>query len=181
VIELKEDDARVVEAMLHFFYRFDYDSSGDGSRGWASPMLFNSRVYGIAEKYDIPALKFLAGEKVGKAVRTCWDMDDFTHVITDIYNSTPPTDRGLRDIVVEVAHSHIDTLLEKEEFRCALEETPGFAADITRQMAEKGGITVKEYSCPECGKQWKAVLTDGTSSYCIHCGESRSDWSNYVV
>jgi len=136
VIELKEDDFRVVEAMLHFMYRFDYDGSGN-DQGRVSPMLFNVQVYGIADKYGILALKSVAKEKFDKAVRTCWDMDDFAHVITEIYSSTPSTDRGLRDTVVDVAltdrglrdtvvdvaHEHIRALLEKDDFRGVLEET----------------------------------------------------------
>lgn len=122
MIELKEDDFRVVEAMLHFMYRFDYDGSGN-DQGRVSPMLFNVQVYGIADKYGILALKSVAKEKFDKAVRTCWDMDDFAHVITEIYSSTPSTDRGLRDTVVDVAHEHIRALLEKDDFRGVLEET----------------------------------------------------------
>lgn len=133
MIELKEDDVQVVEAMLHFLYRCDYDSSGNDQRP-VSPMLFNIKVYTAADKYDIPPLKSCARKKFDKVVDTCWDMDDFAHAITLIYSSTPPTDRGLRDIVVDVAHEHLKELLKKDKFFRVLEETPGFAADIIHLM-----------------------------------------------
>lgn len=40
MIELKEDNFCVVEAMLHFMYRFNYDSSGNNQER-VLPMLFN--------------------------------------------------------------------------------------------------------------------------------------------
>lgn len=47
-IQLKEDNPQAVEAMIHFMYGFDYDSSGsDHSR--VSPMLFNVNVYQVCE------------------------------------------------------------------------------------------------------------------------------------
>lgn len=52
-------------------------------------MIFNARVYGIADKYDVPALKSQAKEKFEKVVETCWDMDDFPHAIAEVYSSTP--------------------------------------------------------------------------------------------
>ncbi|KAI9776086.1 MAG: hypothetical protein M1839_000599 [Geoglossum umbratile] len=147
VIDLKEDDARVIEAMLHFFYRFNYDDSGD-DQGPVSPMLFNTRVYGVADKYDVSSLKTLAKEKFDKAIKTCWDMDDFTHVITETYSSTPSADRGLRNLVAKVARKHIKALLERKEFRCVLEETISFAADVTQLLAEGGGNSALKRHSP---------------------------------
>ncbi|KAL2810604.1 hypothetical protein BJX63DRAFT_434120 [Aspergillus granulosus] len=46
VIRLQDDDPRAIEAMIHFSYGFNYDSSGSG-QGRTSPMLFNVKVYQI--------------------------------------------------------------------------------------------------------------------------------------
>src|SRR5207244_1298904 len=121
VVELIDDNAGVVNAMLLFMYTFEYDGSGN-DQGRISPMLFNVRVYSIAEKYGVSALKVRAKEKFELAVSTCWDMDDFPHVIAEIYGSTPSEDRGLRDIVITVAHGHINELLKKDDFRDSLGE-----------------------------------------------------------
>ena len=160
-------------------YTFDYDGSGNDLER-ISPMLFNVEVYSIAEKYDISALKLRAEEKFEKAVETCWDMDDFAHAITDIYSSTPPTDRGLRDKVVEVAYQHISALLMKHTFRDVLKETVGFAADVTQLMASREG-SLKKYHCPSCGKNWEALIPSAGTYCCMHCGYRQSHWDNSTV
>ena len=180
MIELKEDEASVVEAMLNFMYNFNYDASGS-DQAPVSPMTFSARVYSIADKYHVPALKSQAKQKFEKAVKTCWNMDDFPNAIIEVYNSTPATDRGLRDLVVGIAYMHINTLLKKQDFRNVLEETVGFAADVTEFMAVEGDSAPKEYKCPSCSKHWIAVLSGGNSYYCTRCGHNRSNWENYVV
>ncbi|KAL2057371.1 hypothetical protein ABVK25_002424 [Lepraria finkii] len=157
IIELKEDNVRAVEAMLYFVYIFGYDGSGNGQE-CISPMIFNAEVYSIADKYGILALKVRATEKFDKAVRTCWDMDDVAHAITEVYSSTPSTDRGLRDTAVEVAHEHISPLLEKDDFRGVLEEAVGFTADVTQVFAQSESSSLRTYHCPRCGNHWEALL-----------------------
>ncbi|KAF2106549.1 hypothetical protein BDV96DRAFT_590806 [Lophiotrema nucula] len=56
--------------MLQFLYTFDYDSSGRAENS-SSPMVFNVKVYSIADKYDIPALKSQAKHKFETTVGTC--------------------------------------------------------------------------------------------------------------
>lgn len=157
-------------------YRFDYDAS---DRGEVPPTVFNAKVYGIADKYDVTTLKLQAKEKFEQAAKTCWRMDDFPHAITEVYSSTPATDRGLRDVVTRVVCGHIDVFLEKQEFKNVLEETVGFAADITRFIV-KEYKSLKEYRCPNCGLSWKAAPLEGGPYYCQRCGKGRSDWGSYT-
>jgi hypothetical protein len=183
VIDLKEDDAFVVQAMLSFLYGFDYDASGNDQTVF-SPMVFNVKVYTIAEKYDIHALKSQAKEKFEEAVSVCWSLDDFPHAIAEIYSFTPSHDHGLRDFVVETCCKHINELLEKEAFADILEGSASFAADITRLMATQGlvGKSLEKYKCPSCSRKWEAVLpSSGGTYYCIRCGNSRSNWEEYVL
>lgn len=160
-------------------YTFDYTGSGNNQER-ASPMILNVEVYSIADRYAIGALKSRAKEKFDKAVKTCWNMDDFAHAITEVYSSTPSTDRGLRDTVVEVARKNISTLLGKEDFRNVLEETVGFAADVIQLMEQSENASVVKYHCPSCDGDWNASLQPGTN-YCLRCGESRKDWARHVV
>jgi len=124
-----------VEAMLQFVYTFDYDASG-GAEGSASPMVFNVKVYSIADKYDVPALKSKARQKFETAVETCWNMDDFPDAVAEVYKSTLSVDRGLRNVVVNAACKHIGQLLSKQTFRNVLEETAGFASDMVQLLAK---------------------------------------------
>ncbi|KAI9784670.1 MAG: hypothetical protein M1816_000786 [Peltula sp. TS41687] len=117
-----------------------------------SPMLFHIRVYVTAEKYDIQPLKKLAKYKFANAIRTCWDMDDFPHAVAEVYSgeNLPAADRGLRDILVDVVHDHLEELLKKRGFLDVLEGTLGFAADAVRVIPK-----LPQYKWP---------------NFCTHCG-----------
>jgi speckle-type POZ protein len=164
--------------MLNFMYLFDYGTSGS-DRARVSPMIFHVKVYSIADKYDVVALKSQAKEKFEKAARSCWNMEDFPPAISEVYSLTPATDRGLRDLVVEIVCTHIDALLVRQDFRNVLEETVGFAADVTQLIASTS--TLKEYKCPHCSNRWKAMLSGGSTYYCVRCGSSRANWEQHVV
>lgn len=159
-------------------YRFDYDASGN-DQARVSPMIFNVKVYAIAEKYNVSALKSQAKDKFEKAVETCWDMDDFPHAIAYVYASTP--DRGLRDLVVGIVCKYIKALLEKQDFQNVLKETTGFAADVTQLLTQKifsaprNDSALKKYECLRCGSVWEAVLSSGPKYHCMYCGSLRSD------
>ncbi|RYP71327.1 hypothetical protein DL771_004904 [Monosporascus sp. 5C6A] len=124
-IDLKEVDDNVVEAMLYFMYHFDYNNVHG-----ASTMIFNAQVYSLADKYIIPSLKSQAREKFETAISTGWAMDDFPLAIAEVYNSTPDSDRGLRDLTVKIARTNINALLKTELFRDVLGEIPAFAAEM---------------------------------------------------
>ncbi|KAF1993612.1 hypothetical protein P154DRAFT_477289 [Amniculicola lignicola CBS 123094] len=184
-IRLEGDDLSVVEAMLQFMYTFDYNASGSAENS-PSPMVFNVKMYAVAEKYDIPALKSQSKHKFETTVETCWKMDDFSYAVAQIYNSTPSTDRGLRKVATEAACEHINELLPKQGFRDVLDETVGFASDIAQLLAKnlKGKQKQSEgrkYQCPNCHNQWEAVLPLQSTYYCIRCGSPRSNWSSYIV
>jgi speckle-type POZ protein len=167
--------------MLNFMYRFDYDA-GSSDHASASPMIFHVKVYSIADKYDVPMLKSQAREKFEKVAETCWNMDDFPHALTEIYSSTPRTDRGLRDLAVEIVCRQIKTLLEKQDFQTVLDETLGLAADVSRYMANGKALTqCRCYQCPACGNRWEAVLSPRTTYHCIHCGSSYPSWEELAM
>ncbi|KAM5349253.1 hypothetical protein ACJ41O_005760 [Fusarium nematophilum] len=109
VITIEDFNADAVEAMLQFMYWFDYDYECE-----ASPMSFHAKVYQIADKYDIPALKEHVRGLFGEAIASDWQSDDFPLAIAMAYSSTPKNDRGLRDLVVELSHRHINELLDNE-------------------------------------------------------------------
>jgi speckle-type POZ protein len=182
-MRLEGDDVFAVEAMLQFMYTSDYDASGSAEHS-ASPMVFNVKVYSIADKYDVPALKSQAKEKFETTAKTCWNMDDFPYAVAEVYNSTTSIDRGLRNVVVDVTCEHINQLLSKQGFCDVLGETVGFAADISQHLAkssEKSKKRETKYKCPACGKQWEAVLPSSGTFYCIHCANGYSSWNSYIV
>ncbi|RSL42303.1 hypothetical protein CEP54_015532 [Fusarium duplospermum] len=111
VVNIKDFDVGVVEAMLHFMYNFDYTNLNE-----TSSMVFEAQVYQIADKYDIGSLKEHAKKKFGAAIGIGWAMDDFPLAITVAYTTSPLEDRGLRDLIIETCHNNIDDLLGKSYF-----------------------------------------------------------------
>jgi speckle-type POZ protein len=147
-----------------------------------SAMIFSVKVYSIADKCDVPALKMQAKEKFEKAVKTCWNMDVLPRAVSEIYDSTPETERGLRDPVTEIVCKHIKTLLEKQDFKNVLEETAGFAADITRLMALEAGSGKSQcYKCPNCGESWETAVSPQSINCRLGCGNCLSNWGQYVA
>ncbi len=167
----------VVEAMLHFMYHLDYNNVHG-----ASTMIFDAQVYGLADKYAIPALKSHALEKFRMVISSGWVMDDFPLAVSEAYNSTPETDRALRDLVVEISNTNINKLLENKLFRDVLRETPGFAVDMVNSLSSSRQNRRKDhkrYRCPSCENVMDGALLGGTYYYCMHCGSRRSDWTSY--
>ncbi|KAF4499120.1 ARM REPEAT PROTEIN INTERACTING WITH ABF2 [Fusarium agapanthi] len=129
VIEITDFDPAIVKAMTLFFYCFDYESPAD-----SSAMTFHAKVYQIADKYDIEALKRLASTKYGTSIDAGREMDSFPDAIELAYTTTPPGDRRLRDIAVEVTIKRIGTLMSQDAFSEMLSANSDLAADIIRCM-----------------------------------------------
>ncbi|OJJ42338.1 hypothetical protein ASPZODRAFT_1500918 [Penicilliopsis zonata CBS 506.65] len=182
-VYLKEDDPRAVEAMIHFMYGFEYDSSGS-EHGRMSPMLFNIKVYQVADKYAVPLLKQDAKEKFERIIQTCWAMDDFPAAITEAYKCTVKQDRGLRGPLVKISREHLAELRKGDAFQDVLEETLGFAAELVQDLDLVGPSRTDEkaYRCPSCGSEWRHSALNGRSmAYCPSCASQRSNWSSYVI
>lgn len=175
-IDIKDFDASVVEAMLCFLYSFDYSNICG-----TSTMVFDAQMYQIADKYDIPALKAQCKNKFNAAVATGWSMDDFPLAITVVYESTPPEDRGLRDLVVQTARENIDKLLVYDGFCKLLRETPEFSADLILVLRAKSSGSVRRYECPSCDNKFRGEFSGGSYYYCPLCGRRGSDWNSYQV
>ncbi|KAK0631481.1 hypothetical protein B0T14DRAFT_532219 [Immersiella caudata] len=177
IITLEEADERVVEAMVYFLYHFDYSNTQG-----ISSMVFNAQMYSLADRYMIAALKHIAKEKFETAIKTGWAMDDFLLAITDVYESTPEDDRGLRDLVLDVSHTNLGKLLENARFQELLRDTPRFAAEMVSYGPEKSRRDAAErYRCPSCTKVNILEWQRGSYFYCAHCNSRRSDWGSYQV
>jgi len=174
-IDIKDFDASVVEAMLRFMYSFDYSNIYG-----TSTMVFDAQMYQIADKYDIPALKAESKNKFNVAVTTGWSMDDFPLAITVVYESTPPEDRGLRDLVVETARKSIDKLLGSDGFCELIRKTPDFAADLIPFLCVKPSESLHSYECPSCDHKFRGEFS-GRNYYCPCCSRQRSDWNSHRI
>ncbi|KAH8698146.1 BTB/POZ protein [Phaeosphaeriaceae sp. PMI808] len=173
VIDLSEDDSDAVKAMLQFFYTIDY----------AYDTALHAKVYAIAENYDIKPLKDLARVKFEKAADRDWDSPYFPTTISFVYTSTPPSDRGLRDIVIKRSKDHLNALLDSPEFGCMIEGNGVFGRDLVKAIAhrpepEPGAAT---YKCAACGKSMTAWLNPSQNVHCPSCGVNYSytSWTKW--
>lgn len=108
-----------------------YDSleEAEESTETESHLLLHTRVYALAEKYDIPSLKQLARRKFEMAMACYYDSPEFAQAIEEVYCSTLDSDRGLRDIVLEAFKSH-PQLASTQDVFTVIRDTPSLALEL---------------------------------------------------
>ncbi|EXA48735.1 hypothetical protein FOQG_12641 [Fusarium oxysporum f. sp. raphani 54005] len=88
--------AKVAEAVA-----FGHCSRTEGLKQIAdlrSDMTLPLRLYVMADKYDVPALRLLARDRFYRAVELVWEEAEcFPDVVDELYQTTPPTDTAMRD------------------------------------------------------------------------------------
>lgn len=126
-------------------------------------------------------LKDLARTKFEKAAGRDWDSHYFPTTIGFVYASTPPDDRGLRDITVKLSMDHLKSLLDCPEFESMMEDNGDFGKDLVKAIAyrveiEPGAAT---YKCGACGKFMTAWLNPHRIATCPSCGAcyAYASWS----
>jgi speckle-type POZ protein len=141
-------------------------------------MAYDAQVYQIADKYDVSTLKTHAKGKFGIAIATGWNMDDFPVAISVVYESTPSTDRGLRDLVMGTSRRNIDKLLGHDGLREIIRKSPDFAADLIPSLC--GKLSAQRYECPSCDHQFRGDFS-GKHYHCPSCSQQRSDWDSHQI
>ena len=113
ILRLEHDDPVTVERMLKFLYTGKYDH-GDFNSSVCQILMASTLVYSIADKYDIKGLKMLAKAKFESRASLAWGCEDYPAVVAKVFDTTPDTDVGLRDIVGLACADHIDEILVSE-------------------------------------------------------------------
>jgi hypothetical protein len=174
-IHITDFDSSVIEAMLHFMYHFEYTNEST-----ESDMVFQAGVYQIADKYGVFALKEHAKEKFSKAVKADWSTEDFPIAIELVYTTTPPEDRGLRDLVIETSNANLENLISRDGFCQALRTTTDFAADLVPFTCSKTSRKIPRYKCPSCYHSFRLDDPKRQNRYCPMCSWSCSRWDSYM-
>lgn len=94
-----------------------------------SYLLTHTRVYALAEKYGVPALKNLAKRKFECQMACYYDSPEFADAIDEVYSSTIDSDRGLRDIVLQAFRSHPQLATTQDVF-AVIKRTPNLAFEL---------------------------------------------------
>ena len=99
----------------------------------------NIHVYAIADKYNMPALKELAKTKFinNKSPPNAASATAFSEVINAIFHSTPDTDSGLRDVVIQRCSRAIvlEKILENDLLASVIRDHGTFALGILREIS----------------------------------------------
>ncbi|KAH7366587.1 hypothetical protein BKA66DRAFT_193310 [Pyrenochaeta sp. MPI-SDFR-AT-0127] len=108
--------------------------------GGAAQLLLHAQLYESGDKYDIPALKHLAREKFDRAAKSFWNADEFSHAVEHACLTTPESDFGLRDIIINTISAHIE-LLNKPSIIQLLKTQTGLAYGVLlRRSRDMGWI-----------------------------------------
>ncbi|KAK5011378.1 hypothetical protein LTR28_003573 [Elasticomyces elasticus] len=99
----------------------------------SSDLVTHSRVYALAEKYDIPLLKLLARQKFEVALACWFDSSEIPDAIEDVYCGTIDSDRGLRDVVIQALRCQ-PAMAYRKDVKALLPDVPQFAEDLRKMQ-----------------------------------------------
>ena len=160
-ITLEEDDPDIVDRMIEFLYRLDYDDQPS-----SECLTINALVYAMAEKYAILSLKELAKKKMGEAMKKRdWGLETLVAALSVVWSTTPQSDRGLRDQLTPLIQEFKSNLAAGNVFFEAIRNNGDLAVDIVRALISKPGeASGEQFYCNFCEDR---VLTDVC---CADCG-----------
>ncbi|KAI9720655.1 MAG: hypothetical protein M1812_002835 [Candelaria pacifica] len=167
VIELHEEDPDILNRAITFLYTDDYDTAdlntssinngehnltsisdvedhqiAKASESKSTALEIHVAMHAFGYAFRIPRLQTLASKKFYDAVRdgNAWATEGLPMLITKIYDSTPPSERELRDVIAEVCALHVEILLPIPEFADIMNHVPGVAMDVLT-MVQKTRVT----------------------------------------
>lgn len=93
------------------------------------------RLYIMADKYDVPALRLLARDRFYRAAELVWaEAECFPEVVDELYRCTPETDTAMRDIVCRLVGSRIKDDEIRTKMRPVIAEHGNFAVGVLEYM-----------------------------------------------
>lgn len=99
------------------------------------------RLYIMADKYDVPALRLLARDRFYRAIELEWEhADSFPDIVDELYLGTPQNDTAMREIVCRVVGSRILNDKVREKMRPMMEKHGDFAVGVMEYAIHSGRI-----------------------------------------
>lgn len=142
----------------------------EAAEGPLGTLTICTRVFVMAEKYDIPALKTLAKTKFEAAVSTEWNTCALSVSLRLMYDELPESDRLLKDVAIQAAASHAKELADRGEFAALCKENGYIAFDVFKASLNLWAHSVR--TCPRYGAQHASYVSYQGSNqyYCSYCG-----------
>ena len=110
----------------------------------SSQLLTHTKMYEIADKYEVIGLKALAKEKFSRSCKHFWNTSDFPIAAHHAFSTTPEDDKGLRDLVSSTIAKHME-LAQAPEIRAMLMQFNGLALGILDAKSTELGWYIKTY------------------------------------
>jgi hypothetical protein len=168
VYEMNEDPLNMVEKLIDYFYTADYDecvvSAGETEYGpVVSGFQVHTRMFALADKYDIEGLRILSVEKYSRRLKeasTSPKYQEFLESVPEVYDLPPPSARPLRNEVTHFARISLAKFLKGQSVREAYEkiavDTPDFIKDVLDLYMEEcftcGSHQAMDARCRQCGR-----------------------------
>ena len=167
MIDLYPEDPGLIEHMMLYIYTQKYPIEVNSTPGQVRStldLLFDAKLYAVADKYDVPRLKddiCCAFESLLKTVGSLFSETPASfmpELIAIVYGTTPDSDRGLRDKLYVFIETHRLRILGKESVQRCAKEFDGFAADLLRIFL-MDTRTHGVYWCSSCSK-YRGITKD---------------------
>lgn len=169
-IELPEDEPMVVAKMIEFLYTASYRNT-DTSNTTTEELYelgLHAKLYAIADKYGIDGLAVESKSIFLAATQTSWNGQEFLRSIPSIYNLTPESNRGLRDIAVSCTRLHskeLSTEVELQElWKDVSLQAPLYSIDVVDSFLKAPLLG----HCHSCGPD---QVVDALQLRCRRCGK----------
>jgi hypothetical protein len=103
---------------------------------WPHSLFTSLRVYVMADKFAVPALKLLARERFYRTAESIYTTcEDFPAVVDEMYRSTPPTDVAMREIPCRlIANQYCGEKALRERMVPVMREHGDFAVGVLHYM-----------------------------------------------
>ncbi|KAG4252930.1 hypothetical protein FPRO03_08379 [Fusarium proliferatum] len=89
------------------------------------------QLYVMADKYDVPALRLLARDRFYRAAELVWEEAEcFPDVVDELYQTTPPADTAMREIVCRLVASVIHVPRVRDKVRSVMMKHEDFAVGV---------------------------------------------------
>lgn len=135
----------MIARMISHCYCFTYQSlQFDIEESYISPLMTNVKMYALGEKYEIQSLKKAAIRLFDMFLNSRseeWkpEIEDIEKIISEVFGSTPESNRGLRDPLIAFVAQSWPSLSSTSEFKLKTIEVPELAIGVIDKLAKENG------------------------------------------
>jgi len=153
-VVLEDDDPEILGLMLDFCYGETLEIICQRLPE-KSPAALRARLFQVADKYDIPALK---GDVESWFEGNEWKdsaSSDKREALGLIYQMPPSTTESLRTLALKSLRLHLGFMVTKESFQSVIATQPLMAVDILSLLGRRDiGIPLAWSKCQSCDKKF---------------------------